>query len=89
MSVKIYIPSSLQPLTSNLEVAEVNGNTIGDCLRQLVKQFPNIENVVFTGDKRIGVIGLHINRSKEITRDLAKPVKDGDELHLLYMLSGG
>ena len=41
VSVEIYIPQFLQHLANGVEVVEVNGRTVGECLNDLAKQFPN------------------------------------------------
>ncbi len=47
MSIKIDIPSHLQPFTNNLAVVEVSGSTVGECLNHLVKQFPDVAKLLF------------------------------------------
>ena len=90
MSVKIGISASLQPLTGNMAVVEVNGSTIGECLIHLGKQFPGIENMLINkNNKLFGPIGIYVNRDQNITRELDKSVEDGEELYMLYMVAGG
>ena len=90
MSIKIAIPSYLQSFTSNLEAVEVNGSTIGGCLGYLVKQFPGIEKMLFDKNgKLLSYVGIYINGEDTYPDELAKPVKDGDELYILYIIGGG
>ena len=90
MSIKIGISPSLQSFTNNMEVVEVNGSTIGECLIHLSKKFPGIENMlIIRSNKLFGPIGIYVNRDQNITRELDKPVEDGEELYLLYMIAGG
>ncbi len=90
MSVKIDIPSYLQPLTNNMEVVEVNGGTVGGCLDHLVKQFPDIEKMLFAKNgKLFDYVGIYVNGEDAYPEELTKPVKDGDELHILYIIGGG
>ncbi len=90
MSVKIDIPSYLQPLTNNMEVVEVNGSAVGGCLDHLVKQFPDIEKMLFAKNgKLFGYVGIYVNAEDAYPEELAKPIKDGDELHILYIIGGG
>jgi len=90
MSVKIAIPSYLQPFTSNTEVAEVNASTVGECLNHLVKQFPSIKKMLLDKkDKLHSYVGIYVNGEDAYPEQLAKPVKDGDELYILYIIGGG
>jgi len=90
MSIKIEIPSYLQPYTNNMEVVEVNGSTVGGCLNHLVKQFPGIEKMLFAKNgKLFGYVAIYINGEDAYPEELAKPVKDGDELDILYIIGGG
>ncbi len=93
MSIKIDIPSVLQPFTSNLEVVEVNGSTVGGCLNHLVKKFPSIEKILFAkNDKLFDYVVIFVNGEAAYSGNLARPVHDGDKLNILYiidMIAGG
>jgi len=91
MGVKINIPSGLQHLTNDQVVAEVSGNTVGQCLDNLVKQFPGIESELFEKNgKLLEYVDIYINLESSYPEELAKPVKDGDELHItLFTIAGG
>ncbi len=90
MSIKINIASYLKPLTNNMEVVEVNGSTVGECLNHLVKQFPAMEKMLFDKNgKLLSYVGIYLNGEDTYPEELAKPVKDGDELHILYIIGGG
>ena len=90
MSIKIIIPSYLQSLTNGIEVVEVNGSTVGECLKHLVKQFPGSEGMLFgKNGKLLPYAGIYINGEDAYPDELAKSVEDGDELHILYIIGGG
>ena len=90
MSIKIEIPSYLQPYTNNMEVVEVNGSTVGGCLNHLVKQFPGIEKMLFAKNgKLFGYVAIYVNGEDAYPEELAKPVKDGDKLHIILEIGGG
>jgi hypothetical protein len=50
MSVNVIIPKFLKYLTNNAEVANVNGNTVGECLIDLIEQYPGIKEQLFDKD---------------------------------------
>jgi MoaD family protein len=90
MSIKINLPSYFLPYTNQLEVAEVKGATVGECLNQLVRQFPDLEKMVFDEKGKLHTyVGIYVNGEDAYPQQLAKPVKDGDEVHILYTIGGG
>ena len=89
VNVNIFYPH-LQQFTDNQEVVKVNGSTVGECLDHLVKQFPGIEKGIF--DERgqlLNYVYFFINGKGDYPTDLAKPIKDGDELTIALLLAGG
>ena len=90
MSIKIHLDTILSYSINSQEVVVVRGNTVGECLNHLVKQFPAIEKMLFAKNgKLLGYVGIYVNGEDAYPDELAKPVKDGDELHILYILGGG
>ena len=90
MSVKLNIHSFFSHLTNGQDVAEVNGSTVGQCLEQLVARFPETKNWLFGKDgKLLDLVDIYVNLESAYPEELAKPVKDGDELHILVIMSGG
>ena len=90
MSVRINIPSYLQPYTNDREVVEVSGSTVSECLDHLVQQFPDMWKMLFMEKgKLLDYVSVHADGDFRFADDLAQPVKDGDELYLLYILGGG
>ena len=88
--IKINIPSYMQPFTNSMGVIEVSGSTVGKCLNYLVKQFPGIKGQLFSknGDLFENVI-ISVNGESAYPEQLAKPVKEGDELNILLIIGGG
>ncbi len=90
MSIRINIPSYLQTFTNNMAVVEVGGSTVGECLNHLVKRFPDLQKTLFDKNGKLyGDISIYVNREDAYPEELAKPVEDGDELHLPYIIVGG
>ena len=90
MSIKIDVPFYLQSYTSGMQVVEVNGNTVGECLNHLVKQFPGMKKMLLNQNGRLySYVNIYINGRDAHPEELAKPVKDEDELRVLYIISGG
>ncbi len=90
MAVKVYIHITHRQFTNGLETVAVEGNTVGECLNQLIKQFPGMEKALFAKkDKLLNTVEIYLNHVSAYPNELAKPVKNGDEIHLLVMLAGG
>ena len=90
MSVKVHIHTTHRQFTNGSEVVTLEGNTVGECLSQLIKQFPGMEKALFAKkDKLLNNVEIYLNQSSAYPNELVKPVKDGDEIHLVIMLAGG
>ena len=90
MSVKINIHASFSRLTNGLTVVEVNGNTVGQCLDELVKRFPQLKKKLFEKNGTLSrIIDIYLNGESTYPEELEAPVKDGDELHIVVIISGG
>jgi molybdopterin converting factor small subunit len=90
MSVTVNLHPSLQHLTNGQAIVKVNGNTVGQCLDDLFKQFPKIKPWLFDKKGRLyNYIDIYVNQESSYPEELAKPVKDGDELHITMIIAGG
>ena len=90
MSIKINIHKTHRQYTNGLDTVEVDGNTVGACLHSLVKQFPGMGKILFNKKgKLVNVIEIYVNLKSAYPDELAKPVKDGDSIHITLMIAGG
>ena len=90
MAVKVHIHATHRQFTNGLKVVAVEGNTVGECLERVIKQFPGMEKALFAKkDKLLNFIEVYVNNGSAHPNELGKPVKDGDEIHLVIMLAGG
>jgi len=90
MSVRVNIHQTLRHLTNGQGKAEVNGNTVGECLSELVQQFPGMETRLFDKKgKLLSYVDIYVNLESSYPEELAKPVMDGDELSITLMIAGG
>jgi molybdopterin converting factor small subunit len=71
-------------------VVPVEGRTVGECLSYLARQFPAMEKALFAKkDKLLNVVEIYINQTSAYPNELSRPVKEGDDIHLVVMLAGG
>ncbi|OGP65863.1 MAG: ThiS family protein [Deltaproteobacteria bacterium RBG_13_53_10] len=90
MSVNVHIHTTHRQFTNGQEVVTVEGNTVGECLDHLLKQFPGMEKALFSKkNKLLNIVEVYVNHASAYPNELAKPVKDGDNIHLVLMLAGG
>lgn len=90
MAVKVHIHTTHRQFTDGSDVVAVEGNTVLDCLNELIKQFPGMEKALFVRkDKLLNNVEVYLNHASAYPNELAKPVKDGDDIHLVVMLTGG
>ncbi len=90
MGIKVVVHQTHRIHTDGLEMVEVEGTVVGECLDNLVERFPGIRNVLFDqNDKLLNYVEIYLNQESTYPEELAKPVKDGDEIHIIVMLAGG
>lgn len=90
MSVKISLHKTHRPFADGLEVVEVDGSTVGECIDALIERYPEMEKKLFVEkDKLLNAIEIYLNLETAYPDELARPVKDGDEIHITVMLAGG
>ena len=49
----------------------------------------NGEGLFAKKDKLLNIVEVYVNHASAYPNELVKPVKDGDEIHLIIMLAGG
>ncbi len=90
MSVTINLHPTLHQFTNGQTIVKVKGNTVGQCLDDLIRQFPQIKRWLFdkTGELH-NYVDIYVNQESFYPEELAKPVKDGDELYITLIIAGG
>jgi molybdopterin converting factor small subunit len=90
MSVKINLHKTHRSYADGLEVVETQGNTVGECLDDLIAQYPELKEKLFdTKGKLRNTIEIYLNMESAYPDELKKKVKPGDEIHLTILLAGG
>ena len=88
--IEVNISSTFARYTNNQLVVKVKGNTVGECLDHLVKQFPDLKQVLFDQEGKLHrYIDIYVNDASAYPEELARPVKDGDRLHIMMIIAGG
>lgn len=90
MSIKVKIHKTHRQYTDGAESVEVEGSTVGDSLKDLVRKYPPMKDALFDKKGRLlNVIEVYKNMKSTYPEELAKKVEDGDEIQIIVMLSGG
>ena len=90
MSVKIDIPSYLQPYTGGVQVVEAEGCAVGACLQYLVENSPEIQKMLFGKDgKLLAYVCIYINGEDAHPHEITRTVHEGDTIYISYVIGGG
>ncbi|MFH1003668.1 MAG: MoaD/ThiS family protein [Chloroflexota bacterium] len=90
MSVRVNIAPMMQHLTGGQPMVEVKGDTVGQCLEQLLGRFPGLGDWLLDAGGRLrDSIDVFVNQRSTFPEELARPVSDGDEIHIVALISGG
>jgi hypothetical protein len=87
--VNMFYPK-LQQLTGQKSHVEVNGGAVGECLKDLVRQYPGAEKLLF--DKSGGLLKhvfVYVNAESSHPPPLSSVVKEGDVLLIAVLVTGG
>ena len=90
MSIKVHIHPSLRHMSDDREVVEVDGINVGECFKNLVAEYPELEEWLFEEKGKVSkYIDIFVNDESAHPEELVKPVKDGDEIYILMQIAGG
>jgi len=91
MSIKVNIGPLLQEYTDIPGTLEVNGNTVGQCLDDLIRQYPDSASWLFDQTGMLRVL-VSINNVEAVALDkesLDRILKADDELQIFAVIGGG
>ena len=90
MAIQVHVHKTHQQYTNNQEMVEAEGKNVGECLDNLIKTYPGLKDALFNKKGKLhGYVEIYVNRETAYPDELAKTLKDGDEIHITYMLAGG
>ena len=87
MSIKLYLPERLSRLVKDKFLFELNGETLGECLKQLISFAPPLKRSLFheSGKELDDQISVFVNKEDAGSQGMGKKVKDGDVIHIVMM----
>ena len=83
MGIKI----ALHPVLNNdVEIAlDVEGSTVGDCVRCVMERYPDIKEKIFVSEDKLNCyVDILVNGQGTRGQELMYPVKDGDILSIRH-----
>ena len=86
--IRVAIPSQLIAYTDGATRVEAAGDTVGRVLDDLDRRFPGLKFRVVDEQDRVRR-HMRIFVGQDETRDVARPLRAGDELLIFGALSGG
>ena len=87
----VKLPPVLRKLSNGAKQVQVEGQTIGDVLDELDRQFPTIKNQLLTEDGQIArFVNIYLNdEDVRFIQGLVTPVGTNDTIVILPAMSGG
>jgi len=90
MSAEIELSSIFARYSNNQLNIKVEGNTVGECLKNLFRQYPKLEKLLLTREGKLQhAYDVFINGESSYPREMTKPVRDGDKLNIVFIIQGG
>jgi hypothetical protein len=84
MSINLYLPSRFYYLWEGKGVIEVTGNTVAECLDNLIRIIPLMKKALsYKSGALDPEIKVLVNQKGVGAEGLAKEVYDGDEIHFV------
>ncbi|MFC2063126.1 MoaD/ThiS family protein [Chloroflexota bacterium] len=90
MSIQAKFNPFLAKYTSGQRTAEVNGNTVSECLKDIVAQFPDTGKALFDeAGKLRPQFTILADGELVYAKELDKPISDGGKITIISMFGGG
>lgn len=90
MSVTIILHKTHRQFTDGKKMVQVDGNTVGDCISDLIRIYPPMQSALFARNGKLkNNIEIYVNMESAYPDELAKAVRNGDEIHITLILTGG
>jgi molybdopterin converting factor small subunit len=90
MSIKVKLHPILQKLAGGQEVIEVTGHNTGECLEDMESRFPVVKQMVRDNRGQLRrYCSVLVNSESTYPNELTTPVKDGDQIDIMILVTGG
>ena len=91
MSVRVKIfHTELRKLVGDPSEVRLEGKTVGECLRDFIRQYPDAERLMFDGEGRLlKPVYVFVNQESMFKAEFDRPVADNDELIMVALAVAG
>lgn len=90
MSTQVHLYTNLQQYTQGHNQVSVHGTTVGECLNDLVRQYPDIGPVLFDKNGQLhSIVFVSVNMNSLNPEKLDRKIKENDELYIILIIAGG
>lgn len=90
MKIKLKVSSLLLKFTDGQEFLEVTGDNPLECLHDLETRFPAIKRLFYDKQGKLRPqVWFFVNGQRILSKELNNTLKNGDELLILFAISGG
>jgi sulfur-carrier protein len=90
MSTTVHLYTSLKKYTDGHNQASVRGGTVGECLNDLVRQYPDIGPVLFDKNGRLhSIVFVSVNMNSVNPEKLERVINENDEIFIILIIAGG
>ena len=86
MNIKIEIPFYMRTVTNGREIIELNGNTVGECIADFIRQFPDAKDWF---NPQNPIVWIVLNQTIVNFDQMDKKLKEGDDLSLIMVIGAG
>lgn len=85
MSLTLWLSANLSRLAKGTEGFEVDGETVGECIDDLISIVPAMRDTIFLGSRLSPNVQVEVNKQGVDQEErLTKKVSDGDEIRVMY-----
>jgi molybdopterin converting factor small subunit len=87
---KVHLYTNLQRHTDNQSILDVEGQTVGECLEDLVQKYPPLRAELFEKDGNLSPLTfVSINFLSPNPEKLGALLQEGDQLYIIKIVAGG
>jgi molybdopterin converting factor small subunit len=84
MSKMVWLSTNLGRLAKGTEGFEVDGETVGECVNEMISLVPVMRNTLFYESRLNANVQVQVNnKSIDEAGRLTRKVKDGDEIRIM------
>ncbi|MCX5805416.1 MAG: MoaD/ThiS family protein [Proteobacteria bacterium] len=84
MSITLWLSTNLSRIAKGKEGFEVDGDTVGECINDLLDIVPAMKNALFYESQLNANVQVQVNKESVNEKErLTKKVKDGDEIRIV------